>query len=73
MRLHEDYFSCPSSKQKLPSSSSMACILMEQSRVHDAAPDDAVLIILPGHVDAKVQRRKVLFHIPQPGGYHNSF
>jgi len=41
---------------------------MEQSRVHDAAPDNADLSIPPGRVETKVQWSRVLLHSPQPDG-----
>jgi len=42
------------------SSSSVASILTDRRRVHDAAPGDAVLGTPPGRVEAKVLRNKVL-------------
>jgi len=51
------------------SGSSVACILTERGRVHDAIPaGDTVLSTPPGRMKAKVQRSKVLLHSSQPGG-----
>jgi len=57
---------------------SVACILTERSRVHDAALGDAVLNTSPGRVEVKLQRNKILLHNPQPrnlglpgGGFHS--